>query len=132
MGREGSFYQEGWKDRTFMYRFFHAGYLSREDADRIRKRLHPTPAVGGFPVRQALQYLEQTERYNRRYYAGYLGPVGNTDEFHWFVNLRCMEIFPQAVSLYVGGGITVLSEPRKEWEETELKSRTLLDILADV
>ncbi len=129
---KGPFTRKAGKIEHLCTAFFHAGYLSREDADRIRKRLHPTPAVGGFPVRQALQYLEQTERYNRRYYAGYLGPVGNTDEFHWFVNLRCMEIFPQAVSLYVGGGITGLSQPRKEWEETELKSRTLLDILADV
>ena len=40
-----------------------------------------------------------------------------------------MEVFQQAVCLYVGGGITAGSDPDKEWEETELKSRTLLDII---
>lgn len=52
-----------------------------------------------------------------------------TARFHWFVNLRSMELFPEAVRLYVGGGITALSDPLAEWEETVLKSRTLLDII---
>ena len=42
------------------------------------------------------------------------------------MNLRCTEIFANGVKLYVGGGITKDSIPEKEWEETELKSQTLL------
>ena len=45
------------------------------------------------------------------------------------VNLRSMELWPDRIRLHIGGGITALSDPRKEWEETELKSRTLLDIV---
>lgn len=129
---KGPFTRKAGKLEHLCTSFFHNGGLLPEEIDRVRKQLHPTPAVGGFPVHTALEWVERIEGYNRRYYAGYLGPVGNTDEFHWFVNLRSMEIFPRAVSLYVGGGITVLSDPRKEWEETELKSRTLLDVIADV
>lgn len=109
--------------------FSHTGYLSSDETDRIRMELHPTPAVGGFPLRKAVELIEATEKYGRRYYAGYLGPVGPEPVFRWFVNLRCMELFPQSACLYVGGGLTALSEPEKEWEETEMKSRTLLDMM---
>lgn len=110
--------------------FVHTGCLSSSLTDRVRLALHPTPAVGGFPSREAVALLSQIEGYERRYYAGYLGPVGWESTFHWFVNLRCMELFPHAACLYVGGGITALSDPDKEWEETEMKSRTLLDIIS--
>jgi isochorismate synthase len=33
------------------------------------------------------------------------------------------------IYLYVGGGFTADSIPEKEWEETENKSRTLLNLL---
>ena len=32
------------------------------------------------------------------------------------------------VVLYVGGGVNIWSDPVKEWEETVLKSRTILDV----
>lgn len=126
---KGPFFKQAGNVEHLCTSFFHAGKLSFERIDQIRKELHPTPAVGGFPMREAVELLERIEGYERRYYAGYLGPVESSGLFHWFVNLRCMELFPQAVSLYVGGGITALSDPSKEWEETELKSRTLLDVI---
>lgn len=110
--------------------FTRPGRLLPAQTEQIRRALHPTPAVGGFPVRQAISLIHQIEGGNRRYYAGYLGPVHRDGTFSWFVNLRCMEIFRRSVRLYVGGGITALSDPVKEWEETELKSGTLLDVIA--
>ena len=47
------------------------------------------------------------------------------DTTNLFVNLRCTELFANAVNLYVGGGITKDSIPEAEWEETELKAKTL-------
>ena len=29
-----------------------------------------------------------------------------------------MELWPDKIRLHIGGGITALSDPRKEWEET--------------
>lgn len=97
--------------------------------EQLRIALHPTPAVGGFPKEKALKLLKEIEICDRRYYAGYVGPVYGNGKFDWFVNLRSMELFPDAVRLYIGGGITALSDPEAEWNETELKSRTLLDVM---
>lgn len=128
--KKGPFSKQAGKVEHLCTSFLHSGYLSCARVDELRRKLHPTPAVGGFPTRKAMALLEQTERYERRYYAGYLGPIGPDSVFQWFVNLRCMELFPRAACLYAGGGITALSDPEKEWEETEMKSRTLLDIMA--
>ena len=128
--KEGPFSKQAGQVEHLCTLFEHNGVLSFAQIDRIRQELHPTPAVGGVPVQEAVELLEWTERHRRRYYAGYLGPVGPGAEFHWFVNLRSMELFARQACLFVGGGITALSEPEKDWKETEMKSRTLLNVMA--
>ena len=49
--------------------------------------------------------------------------------FDLFVNLRTMEVFDDALRLYVGGGITPLSDPETEWQETCQKADTLLNLI---
>jgi isochorismate synthase len=90
--------------------------------------LHPTPAVCGLPKDKALALIEKTEVGNRGYYAGFLGPDLETTSYR-FVNLRCMRILDDDLVLFVGGGLTAGSDPEKEWEETELKARTLLAVV---
>mgnify|MGYP002639901328 CR=1 FL=1 len=95
--------------------------------------LHPTPAVCGLPKEAARQFILDNENYNRSYYTGFLGELNmnskNQKSSHLFVNLRCMEIEENAVSIYVGGGITKESIPEKEWEETVAKSKIMLNVL---
>ena len=91
--------------------------------------LHPTPAVAGQPKDDAIAFIKQLEPHDREYYAGFLGPVVSDDTVDLFVNLRCMKITPEYVSLYIGGGITLESIPEDEWEETQLKAKSLLHIL---
>ncbi|AEI46838.1 chorismate-binding protein [Runella slithyformis] len=93
--------------------------------------LHPTSAVCGMPKLPALQFIQQNEGYDREFYSGYLGPVNIDHETHLFVNLRCMKISNGVATLYGGGGITEDSIPEKEWQETELKCRTLLSVLEE-
>ena len=63
------------------------------------------------------------------YYTGFLGPIRPHGETDLFVNLRCMKISPEYISLYVGGGITLESDPAEEWNETQLKAQSLLKIM---
>ncbi len=91
--------------------------------------LHPTPAVAGNPLQEALTFIQNNEGYSRSYYTGYFG-MHSREEAHFFVNLRCMQLFSDALILYAGGGITAESDPESEWEETETKMRTLSSIFA--
>jgi isochorismate synthase len=94
--------------------------------------LHPTSAVCGMPMEKALNFIQYTEKHNREYYSGFLGPVGLDDRLQLFVNLRCMRILKNKLVLYVGGGITAGSIAQDEWEETEIKADTLVSIVQQV
>ncbi len=91
--------------------------------------LHPTSAVCGMPLEPALKFLKEHEGYDRQYYAGYLGPVNFNNQTNLFVNLRCMQLQDDAALLYAGAGVTVDSDPKEEWIETEMKLNTLLKVI---
>lgn len=91
--------------------------------------LHPTSAVCGMPLEPSLQFLKEHEGYDREFYAGYLGPVNINNNINLFVNLRCMKLMDGHALLYAGAGVTVDSSPEQELAETEMKFKTLLNIL---
>ncbi len=91
--------------------------------------LHPTSAVCGMPKEESMQFILENEGYPREFYTGFLGSVNIENENNLFVNLRCLQFFQQKICLYVGAGITENSLPEKEWNETEIKSNTLLDVI---
>ena len=91
--------------------------------------LHPTSAVCGMPLETSLEFLQQHEGYDREFYSGYLGPVNMNDNINIFVNLRCMQLFEGQAIMYAGAGVTVDSVSEHEWEETEMKFNTLLNVI---
>ncbi len=91
--------------------------------------LHPTPAVCGFPKEKARDFILANENYDRKYYAGFLGEYNKDKQTDLFVNLRCLEIDNDVVTIYVGCGITKDSNPEKEYIETENKSMTMRNVL---
>jgi isochorismate synthase len=96
----------------------------------ITSVLHPTAAVCGTPKNYAKFYILENEDYNREFYTGFLGPIyekGSCSKL--FVNLRCMKIDANVANLFVGGGITIDSEPESEWEETQHKLQTMLQVI---
>ncbi len=90
--------------------------------------LYPTPAVCGLPKEKAMEVVLESEKHNRSYYAGFIGSVCK-EELSLYVNIRSMKFVGDGVDLYLGGGITIDSKVREEWEETELKSSTLQEVL---
>lgn len=103
-----------------------ANGVDKHTSEQLLNLLHPTPAVAGMPLNEALSAIKEAEKRPRRYYSGYLGGVEENNTFSLFVNLRSMEIFPNKVQLYVGGGLTSQSQVDLEWNETEHKAQTLL------
>ena len=53
----------------------------------------------------------------------------NENSSHIYVNLRCAEIIDHQAFLYLGGGFTKDSNIHSEWEETENKAKTLLNVM---
>jgi isochorismate synthase len=93
--------------------------------------LHPTPAVCGMPKEESYNVIKDTEKHDRRFYSGFLGPVNNGD-YTFYVNIRCLNATDKTTHLYVGGGLTKDSVVENEWNETELKAQTLLSALKNI
>lgn len=108
-----------------------SGVISENSSfSTLIKSLHPTPATCGLPKEIAKDFILKNEHYNREYYTGYLGEIGN-DSSDLFVNLRCMKIdkSKNEVILFIGGGITKDSISKNEWLETVAKSMVMKKVL---
>lgn len=92
-------------------------------------RLHPTPAVGGYPRDAALEWLAQLGEH-RGWYTGGLGWVNPDGEGEGTVVLRCAVLRDEHAELFAGAGIVADSDPRTELAETELKFQAMLQALA--
>jgi len=118
------------------------------DLKKLINLLHPTPAVCGYPKAKAKKFILDEEGYDRRFYTGFLGELNiaskrknnkrNTENSAYrfitnssslYVNLRCMELYKNKVSIYVGGGVTAGSDAEKEYEETCNKMNTMKKLI---
>lgn len=95
----------------------------------LLKALHPTPSVGGLPKDEARNFILTNEQHDRGYYTGFFGPVNINEKSAVYVNLRCLQLFDNNFVLYSGAGITSFSVAEKEWEETDNKMLTLMNVM---
>jgi len=86
----------------------------------VVSRLHPTPAVGGTPRDEALDFISKNEELDRGWYAAPIGWLDrNSGEFA--VALRSGIISDDEFALYAGCGIVADSDPAEELQESILK-----------
>jgi isochorismate synthase len=95
----------------------------------LLQALHPTPAVSGLPKEDAFDFIQNHEGYDRRYYTGFLGMLDREAETTLYVNLRCMQIGKNKLTLFGGSGLLASSSCREEWKETEQKIGTMGSII---
>lgn len=95
----------------------------------VLERLHPTPAVGGSPREAACAHIRDLEAFPRGLYAGPLGWIDARGGGEFFVGIRSALIDGARARVYAGNGIVAGSDPEKEFAETEVKFRALLDAL---
>jgi isochorismate synthase len=91
---------------------------------RLALRIHPTPAVCGIPEKNAMTWLRKEEGYDRGFFSGFSGYISE-NQSRFVVNLRTACFQYGKISLFAGAGITALSNPEAEWEETSSKLKTL-------
>jgi len=91
--------------------------------------LHPTPAVGGTPRREALAWLASNEQLDRGPFAGPVGWVDRRGDGDWMVGIRSARVHGATARLYAGVGVVADSEPAAELAETQLKLQALLAAL---
>lgn len=106
----------------------YSGFTNVNPRDIIHL-LNPTPAVCGFPREKALRIINEIEHHNRSCYSGLICLIDD-NQLYAFVNLRCCNVVKANESycykIYAGGGVNLLSSVEAEWEESELKMKSII------
>jgi menaquinone-specific isochorismate synthase len=92
--------------------------------------LFPTPAVCGIPKEDAYKIISGLEKYKRGLFTGIIGWF-NKNKTDIAVGIRSALINKKRCYLFAGCGIVAGSDPKAEYNETELKMETILSILKD-
>ncbi|MEL1133692.1 isochorismate synthase [Desulfitobacterium sp. THU1] len=92
-------------------------------------RLHPTPALGGYPVKDALEIIARYENHERGLYAAPIGIMNEDGDGIFVVGIRSALIAGNAVYAYTGCGIVESSDCEEEYQETINKAKTILESL---
>ena len=95
--------------------------------EKLISDLYPTPALCGNPKEFAFDIINSNEG-DRGLYGGFLGPLDEKCDFKLYVTIRCAYI-SKDITLFGGGGITHLSNPEEEWEETVHKMASMKKLL---
>ena len=113
-------------------------HLSTEISARVRpgtglldlvQRLHPTPAVCGWPADRARAVIGEHESFDRGWYAGPVGWMDAAGDGEFAVGLRSAVVSGARAWLFAGNGIMGDSVPEAELAEVQLKFRPLSEAL---
>ncbi len=95
----------------------------------LLERLHPTPAVGGVPTAEALDWIGKSEPFDRGWYSGAVGWFDAAGDGDFNVALRSGLVRANRAWLYAGAGIVRESAAAAEYAETTLKLAAVLTSL---
>ncbi|MDQ0352936.1 menaquinone-specific isochorismate synthase [Alkalibacillus filiformis] len=93
------------------------------------KALHPTPALGGEPRQEAMDFIQQHEPLERGWYAAPIGWVDANFNGEFAVAIRSALLTGHKARLFAGCGIVSDSDPKAEYDETNLKFSPMLGAL---
>lgn len=106
------------------------GHLKRNEGILpIIEALHPTPALGGAPRDRAMNFIREAEPVPRGWYAAPVGWIDSRLDGMFGVAIRSAVSEERRVWLYAGAGIVGASIPQKEWDETAIKFKPMLNAL---
>ncbi|MBI2166361.1 MAG: isochorismate synthase [Chloroflexi bacterium] len=97
---------------------------------QIIESLHPTPAVGGVPTQGALEAIRRLEG-DRGWYGGPVGWLDQAGDGEFNVAIRSALVTDDKATLFAGSGIVQGSDAGQEFQETQLKFRSLLRVFQE-
>jgi len=89
----------------------------------------PGGSVTGAPKIRAMEIIDELELAPRGVYCGAMGYIGFDGEMDTNVAIRTMICADGLVSFHAGGGVTYLSDPAAEYQETMDKAKAMLEAI---
>ena len=90
----------------------------------------PGGSITGAPKLRAMEIIAEIEGTPRGVYCGAIGAIGFNGDVVFNIAIRTLVVEDGKIELRTGGGITLLSDPQAEYEETIVKARRIFDAFA--
>ena len=98
---------------------------------KIIRATFPMGSMTGAPKKRVMQLIDKYEEGSRGIFSGTVGCITPTGNFDFNVVIRSIiyNATNRYLSYQVGSGITIYSDPEKEWEECLLKGEGIKKVL---
>lgn len=103
------------------------------DFNAVLNATFPMGSMTGAPKLRAMELIEEYETTKRGLYSGTVGYISDNGDFDFNVVIRSITYNQKNnyLSYMVGGAITALSDPEKEYEECLLKAKAMKEVLSE-
>ncbi|WP_024511591.1 aminodeoxychorismate synthase component I [Bradyrhizobium sp. ARR65] len=98
-----------------------------EDAVSLARACFPGGSITGAPKVRSMEIIAEIERVARELYCGAIGFIGFNGHMDTNIAIRTVTIDDGVAVFHAGGGITAMSDPEAEYEETLAKAQRLFD-----
>lgn len=98
----------------------------------LLQKLHPTPAVGGYPKVESVPHIQEIEQIERGWYSAPVGWYNLNGCGEFAVAIRSALLHKNRANLYAGCGIVGDSDPESEWRETIMKFQPMTNALNEL
>ena len=95
----------------------------------IVRSCFPGGSITGCPKLRAMEVIDDLERRPRGIYTGSIGYFNGRGDFDLNIAIRTLVVKKDELSLQLGGGIVIDSNPEQEYQETLFKGASLFHIL---
>jgi para-aminobenzoate synthetase component 1 len=87
----------------------------------------PGGSITGAPKIRAMEIITELERIERGVYCGSIGYFGFDGAADTNIAIRTVQLVGGEAIVWAGGGMTALSDPADEYDETIVKARRVLE-----
>ncbi|WGR73281.1 MULTISPECIES: aminodeoxychorismate synthase component I [unclassified Bradyrhizobium] len=98
-----------------------------EDAVSLLRACFPGGSITGAPKLRSMEIITEIERIAREVYCGAIGFIGFNGHMDTNIAIRTVTIDGDLAVFHAGSGITAMSEPEAEYEETLAKAERIFD-----
>jgi len=98
-----------------------------QDAVTLLRACFPGGSITGAPKVRSMEIIADIERVAREVYCGAIGFIGFDGHMDTNIAIRTVTIDDGLAVFHAGGGITAMSDPQAEYEETLAKAQRIFD-----